>query len=95
MYQAVKLHVPKKVHEKLKSLIAKDQGIPVKINLQEGDDLLLLTPVSLRRTNKMKMYNKVRNKPFNIVNKNVRGNKIYLKIIIVVQNDLCVQNMPH
>ena len=44
MYQAVKVHVPEKFHEKLKSLIAKDQGIPVKVNLQEGDDLLLLTP---------------------------------------------------
>ena len=44
MYQAVKVHVPDKFHEKLKSLIAKDQGIPVKVNLQEGDDLLLLTP---------------------------------------------------
>ena len=44
MYRAVKVHVPEKFHEKLKSLIVKDQGIPVKVNLQEGDDLLLLTP---------------------------------------------------
>ena len=44
MYRAVKVHVPEKFHEKLKSLIVKDQGMPVKINLQEGDDLLLLTP---------------------------------------------------
>ena len=44
MYQAVKVHVPGKFHEKLKSLIVKDQGIPVKVSLQEGDDLLLLTP---------------------------------------------------
>ena len=44
MYRAVKVHVPEKFHEKLKSLIVKDQAIPVKVNLQEGDDLLLLTP---------------------------------------------------
>ena len=44
MYQAVKVNVPEKIHQKLKNLITKDRAIPIKINLQEGDDLLLLTP---------------------------------------------------
>ena len=44
MYKPVKVHVPKKVHEKLKSLIVKDKVMPIKINLQDGDDILLLTP---------------------------------------------------
>ena len=47
MYQPVKVHVPQKVHEKLKSLIAQDRAIPIKVNLQEGDDILLLTPGQL------------------------------------------------
>lgn len=44
MYKAVKVHVPESVHEKLKNLIALDKGMPVKIDLQEGNDILLLTP---------------------------------------------------
>ena len=44
MYKPVKVHIPSKVHEKLKSLVAQDRIVPVKINLKEGDDLLLLTP---------------------------------------------------
>ena len=44
MYRPVKVHVPEKVHEKLKSLVAQDKIIPVKIDLEEGDDVLLLTP---------------------------------------------------
>ena len=44
MYQAVKVNVPEKIHQKLKDLITKDRAIPIKIDLQEGDDLLLLTP---------------------------------------------------
>ena len=47
MYQPVKVHVPQKVHEKIKSLIAQDRGMPVKVDLQEGDDILLLTPGQL------------------------------------------------
>ena len=43
MYKPVKVHVPEKVHEKLKSLIVKDKVMPIKINLQDGDDILLLT----------------------------------------------------
>ena len=44
MYKPVKVHIPLKMHEKLKSLVAQDRIVPVKINLKEGDDLLLLTP---------------------------------------------------
>ena len=44
MYKPVKVHIPSKVHEKLKSLVAQDRIVPVKIYLKEGDDLLLLTP---------------------------------------------------
>ena len=44
MYRPVKVHVPEKVHEKLKSLVAQDKVMPVKISLEEGDDTLLLTP---------------------------------------------------
>ena len=47
MYQPVKVHVPQKVHEKIKSLIAQDRGMPIKVDLQEGDDTLLLTPGQL------------------------------------------------
>ena len=47
MYKPVKVHIPPKVHEKLKSLIAQDRAIPIKVNLQEGDDILLLTPGQL------------------------------------------------
>ena len=44
MYLAVRVNVPEKVHQKLKNLITQDRAIPIKVNLQEGDDLLLLTP---------------------------------------------------
>ena len=47
MYKPVKVHIPPKVHEKLKSLIAQDRAIPIKVNLQEGNDILLLTPGQL------------------------------------------------
>ena len=43
MYRPVKVHIPENVHEKLKSLIAEDKKMPVKISLADGDDLLLLT----------------------------------------------------
>ena len=35
MYKPVKVHIPEKVHEKLKSLVAQDKVIPVKIELKE------------------------------------------------------------
>ena len=44
MYKPVKVHVPEKVHEKLKSLVVQDKVIPIKIDLINGDDILLLTP---------------------------------------------------
>ena len=44
MYKPVKVHVPEKVHEKLKSLVVQDKVIPVKIDLVDGDDIILLTP---------------------------------------------------
>ena len=44
MYKPVKVHIPEKVHERLKSLVAQDKVMPVKIELKEGDDTLLLTP---------------------------------------------------
>ena len=44
MYKPVKVHVPQKVHDKLKSLIAQDKAIPIKVDFQEGEDILLLTP---------------------------------------------------
>ena len=40
----MKVYVPENVHEKLKSLVAQDKVIPVKIKLKEGNDTLLLTP---------------------------------------------------
>jgi len=40
----VKVHVPRNIHEKLKSLVAQDKIMPVKIDLMDGDDVLLLTP---------------------------------------------------
>ena len=59
MYQPVKVHVPEKVHEKLKGLIAKDRVLPVKIDLQRGDDTLLLTPgqIIMMRNKRMKGKN--------------------------------------
>ena len=44
MYKPVKVHIPKNVHEKLKSLVAQDKVMPVKIEFKEGNDTLLLTP---------------------------------------------------
>ncbi len=44
MYRPVKVHVPGDVHEKLKSLVAQDKEMTVKIDLVDGDDILLLTP---------------------------------------------------
>ena len=38
------MHVPEKVHEKLKHLVGRDKPMPVKVDIQEGDDVLLLTP---------------------------------------------------
>ena len=44
MYRPVKVHIPEKVHEKLKALLVQDKAMPVKIDLIDGDDILLLTP---------------------------------------------------
>ena len=44
MYKPVKVHVPKKVHEKLKSLLMQDKIMPIKVDLIDGNDVLLLTP---------------------------------------------------
>ena len=44
MYKAVKVHIPQELHEKLKSLVAQDKVMPVKIDLRGGDDIILLTP---------------------------------------------------
>ena len=44
MYRPVKVHIPEKVHEKLKTLFVQDKAMPVKIDLIDGDDILLLTP---------------------------------------------------
>ena len=45
MYRPVKVHVPENTHEKLKSRLAQDKMIPVKIDLMnENDHVLLLTP---------------------------------------------------
>ena len=45
MYRPVKVHVPENVHEKLKSRLAEDKMMPVKIDLMnENDHVLLLTP---------------------------------------------------
>ena len=49
MYKPVKVHVPEKVHEKLKSLVTQDKVIPVKIDIMDGDDILLLTPGQIIR----------------------------------------------
>ena len=58
MYQAVKVHVPEKVHEKLKSLIAQNKVMPVKIDLQEGNDILLLTPGQIIKIQNTKFWGK-------------------------------------
>ena len=58
MYQSIKVHVPEKTHEKLKNLIIKDGVIPVKIDLKEGDDTLLLTPGQIIKMKNAKMEGK-------------------------------------
>ena len=59
MYQPVKVHVPKKVHEKLKNLVVKDKVVPVKIDLEHyGDDVLLLTPGQIIKMRNAKMKEK-------------------------------------
>ena len=40
----MKVHVPEELHDKLKSLLAEDKVMSVKIDLRGGDDILLLTP---------------------------------------------------
>ena len=61
MYQPVKVHVPKKVHEKLKNLVVKDKVVPVKIDLEHyGDDVLLLTPGQIIKMRNAKMKEKNR-----------------------------------
>ena len=40
----MKVRIPEKVHEKLKSLVSQDKKMPVKIDLVDGEDVLLLTP---------------------------------------------------
>ena len=52
MYKPVKVHVPEKVHEKLKSLVVQDKVIPVKIDIMDGDDILLLTPGQIIKNGK-------------------------------------------
>lgn len=44
MYQAVKTHVPEKVHQRLQDMVTKDKAVSVKIQLVDGNDILLLTP---------------------------------------------------
>ena len=59
MYQPVKVHVPKSVHEKLKNLVVKDKVVPVKIDLEHyGDDVLLLTPGQIIKMRNAKMKEK-------------------------------------
>ena len=61
MYQEVKVHVPKEFHEKIKSLLAKDQskkGIPIKLNIEKGDELLLLTRGQIIRMQKARSQGK-------------------------------------
>ena len=58
MYKPVKVHVPEKVHEKLKSLIGKDKILPVKIDLREGNDILLLTPGQIIKIQNAKIEGK-------------------------------------
>ena len=41
------MHVPEKVHEKLKHLVGRDKAMPVKVDIQEGEHILLLTPGQL------------------------------------------------
>ena len=47
MYREVKMHVPEKVHEKLQHLVGRDKAMPVKVDIQEGEHILLLTPGQL------------------------------------------------
>ena len=45
MYEVARVHIPKETYEKLKGLVVKDKGMPIKLDLiDHGDDLLLLTP---------------------------------------------------
>ena len=73
MYRPVKVHIPESVHEKLKSLIAQDKKIPVKISLADGDDILLLTAGQI-----IKMANAKRNGDKSVIfrfsRKQVRAN---------------------
>ena len=43
MYTPVKVHVPEKVHEKLKAMVVLDKVMPVTVDLADGEDVLLLT----------------------------------------------------
>ena len=73
MYRPVKVHVPENVHEKLKSLVAQDKIMPVKIDLVDGDDVLLLTPGQIIKMGNAKRAGK-RSVIFRFSRKQVRAN---------------------
>ena len=58
MYKPVKVHIPEKVYEKLKALLIRDKVIPIKINLIDGNDVLLLTPSQVSKMEHAKKLGK-------------------------------------
>ena len=73
MYKPVKVHIPKNVHEKLKLLVVQDKGMPVKIDLIDGDNVLLLTPGQIIKMGNAKSEGK-KSVIFRFSRKQVRAN---------------------
>ena len=73
MYRPVKVHIPSPLHEKMKSLVAQDKTVPIKIDLIEGNDLLLLTPGQIIKMQNAKNVGK-KSISFRFSRKQVRAN---------------------
>ena len=73
MYKAVKVHIPQELHEKLKSLVAQDKVMPVKIDLRGGDDIILLTPGQIIKMEQAKNNGK-KSTIFRVSRRQVRAN---------------------
>ena len=58
MYKPVKVHIPEKVYEKLKALLMRDKVMPIKIDLIDGNDVLLLTPSQVSKMEHAKKLGK-------------------------------------
>lgn len=93
MYKAVKVHIPRNWHDKLKSLVVQDKKMPVKINLIDGDDILLLTPgqITIMKNAKNKGKKSV---TFRFSRKQVRANVKHEGGFLTALMSMAAQALP-